>query len=83
MYPDCDREMFDYILFTNVSANGHFCNGKHFWDEDVNKAVEQWDRMRGVTTQADREAFEAWKKQRREYLNEIAKVAPTFLNFIQ
>jgi len=67
--------MFDYMLFTNVSAHTHRSKSKFFWDEDIVEHGEKWNEMKKATTETDREAFEAWKKERLDYVESVAKVS--------
>ena len=67
--------MFSYMLYTNVSAHSHGGKSKFFWDEDIVAHGEKWNQMKQATKKADREVFEAWKKERLEYIETLAKVS--------
>jgi len=74
-YPQYEAAMFDYMLFTNISAHTQRSKSKFFWDKDIIAHGEKWNEVKKTITNTDCEAFEVWKQERLDYIESVAKVS--------
>jgi hypothetical protein len=67
-------------------SHGHKTNSKYYWDDDIHPIVEQWRTLNHAAHLGQAGAkglFENWKKERAEYLENVAKVVYSGISLAQ
>ncbi|KAJ3521395.1 hypothetical protein NMY22_g12338 [Coprinellus aureogranulatus] len=82
-FPDWDKEILDYILYTNVGghSHGHRTNSQYYWGDDIHTVWKEWSSLKNAAQKGlvgAKDKFDKWKAERVKWVEDTIEVGLRF-----